>query len=238
MAKKSRKHADMMGKAIAKAGEHTSDQQFEWLMLVLNGMNGTEAARQVGYANPVQSASRLKNCESLRPVLERMRQLAAKDAGITAQQVLWRYQEVLDIDLLELVNEDTLECKNLSEVPKWVRKCIQSITVEEKTDKNGTVTRSWKFGMMSKDNALNSLARHSGVLKEKVEVQHKVSALDMAQLLEAENDAANNQVIDADFIVRAANEPDPRIGVDTKQEDDTIPEQDNDSHTTQEQSDA
>lgn len=228
MAKKSRKHADMMGKAIAKAGAHTNDKQFEWLMLVLDGMHEVEAARQVGYACPENDGHRLKRSASLKPVLERMRQLVAKDAGITAQGVLARYQEVLDIDLLELVKEDTLECKNLSEVPKWVRKCIQSITVEEKTDKAGTVTRSWKFGLMSKDNALNSLAKHSGVLKEKMEVVHKVSATDMAQLLEAENEAANNQVIDADFIVKMANEPDPKLGVDIDDGSATMPEQDND----------
>jgi len=229
MAKKSRKHADMMGKAIAKAGVHTSDKQFEWLMLVLDGMHEVEAARQVGYANPENDGYRLKRSASLKPVLERMRQLVAKDAGITAQSMLGRYLEVLDLDMLEFFDRDTLECKDLSEVPKWARKLIQNITKEVKTDKNGVQTTSWKFQMMSKDNALNSLAKHTGVLKEKMEVTHKVSATDMAQLLEAESDAANNQVIDADFIVKMANEPDPKLGVDTGDEPATMPEQDNTS---------
>lgn len=144
----------------------------------LENPNATEAAVAAGYSRRTagsQGARLLKNVDVAK-ALKRARELRAERVEVKSDDVLRVLLRNLNVDIGDLYDAKG-RFLAVHQMPAEVRKCIQSIEVEdlwagERGSRHvaGTVT---KVKFWSKDKALELAMRHMGLLKDRVE--HSVS---------------------------------------------------------------
>ncbi|MGD9643816.1 MAG: terminase small subunit [Elusimicrobiales bacterium] len=142
----------------------------------LASLNAAEAARQAGYSeHGADRAGRrlLAHPEVRRMMKEQHRALLAK-LSVTQERVWAEIAGIAFLDPLDLFTE-TGELRSMAEVPENIRRAISGFKITHKVfGDDGEVTEK-EIKFVSKDAALEKLARLTGLFKEE-----KVTATDIA----------------------------------------------------------
>lgn len=149
-------------------------------------LNGTAAARRAGYKGSdrvleVTGSRLLSHAE----VAARVAELQAKRSQrtqITADVVLGELLRLARTDIGEAFDADG-RLKAIKDIPEDVRRAIAGVEVDELFEGRGRdrVQVGWtrKVKFWDKARALELLARHLGLLKDKVEVTGKLTLEDL-----------------------------------------------------------
>lgn len=145
----------------------------------LSCLNAAEAARLAGYAEKGadRAGRRLLAHPTVRQMMkEQHRSLLAK-LGVTQERVWAEIAGIAFLDPLELFT-DTGELRSMAEVPENIRRAISGFKITHKVfGDDGEVTEK-EIKFVSKDAALEKLARLTGLFKEE-----KVTANDIASAI-------------------------------------------------------
>lgn len=145
----------------------------------LSSLNAAEAARLAGYAEKGadRAGRRLLAHPTVRQMMkEQHRSLLAK-LNVTQERVWAEIAGIAFLDPLDLFTE-TGELRSMAEVPENIRRAISGFKITHKVfGDDGEVTEK-EIKFVSKDAALEKLARLTGLFKEE-----KVTATDIASAI-------------------------------------------------------
>lgn len=138
-------------------------------------LNAAQAAVRAGYsAKTAESCGpRMLRNAQVRKEVERLQSERAKRLDLTADHVLHELVRIARVDVGEAFTEDG-RLKPLKDIPEDVRRAIAGLDVEELFEGVGEertqvgVVKKVKF--WNKVQALELLAKHLGLLRDKVEV--------------------------------------------------------------------
>lgn len=125
--------------------------------------NGTRAAKVAGYGekSATVTASKLLRKANVAAALEKARAAQSERTRVRADDVLLELQRLAMVDVTSAYDAAG-NLKPLDQIPEDVRRAMQGIDVSKTGEK---VAR-----FHSKDGALTALAKHFGLLRDKVEV--------------------------------------------------------------------
>lgn len=143
--------------------------------------SATKAAKAVGYkdSHAANAGHRLLKDPTVQELLTQGTAQAMTETKVTASAVLNILWELATVDPVELYGhqavpgkKDTfcMQMRDIFEMPPHVRRCIASMKV--KRDEDGDQVCEVKF--WSKPAATALLAQHVGILRQLVEVEHRV----------------------------------------------------------------
>ena len=133
--------------------------------------NGTRAAMAAGYttdpAGAAVTASRLLGDIKIRQEIDRHIESQIETANVSKAIVVREIARVAMSDVTEMLDEDG-SITNLKRLPKGQRIALNSVTVEERTERGRdgsapTIVRTTKVRMHDKIKALDQLARMMGL---------------------------------------------------------------------------
>jgi phage terminase small subunit len=145
-------------------------------------LNGMAAAVRAGYSAHTADriAARLLNhCPHVKAAIEKKLGERAKRCEIKSDDVLRELDHVTHSDIAELVDEKTGCLKSVHAIPENARRAIASIEVEELFEKDvegRQVLKGYlrKVKFWDKNRAAELLAKHKGLLIERLEVKHQL----------------------------------------------------------------
>lgn len=131
-------------------------------------MNAARAARAVGYSEKTAYAAgnRLLKDAYVQAELQKMREQQQMQTGITAERVLAEYAKIAFVDVRQFFY-DTGALRPVSEWTEEMAACIGGLEVVEHGDEGALLK---KIKLIDRKQALDSLARHLGLFKDKVEI--------------------------------------------------------------------
>jgi phage terminase small subunit len=155
-----------MDKVEPKSAKPLRPKEARFVEEYLVDGNGTRAARAAGYghASAVVTASRLLRKGNVLAALESARTEQSKRTALSADAVLLELKRLALVDVTQAYDEHG-NLKPLDQIPEDVRRSMQGIDIAKTGEK---VAR-----FHSKDGALTALAKHFGLLRDKVEVSGK-----------------------------------------------------------------
>ncbi len=134
--------------------------------------NAKQAAIRAGYSpkTATEQGSRLLTNVQVRAAVDAKAVIQANDAGLTAQRVLEEYRRLAFMDLRSFFDEAG-NLKPMSQLSAEQGSAMASIEVIVKNAEagDGHTDRVHKFKLWDKTKALESLAKHFGLLTEKIE---------------------------------------------------------------------
>lgn len=159
--------------AAAVASGDLTPKQRRFVNEYLIDLNGKQAAIRAGYA-PKSAEVTASHLLSVAKVAEEIRRGAAKReqrTQITADTVLSEFLRIARVDIAEAFDEDG-SLKPVHEIPEDIRRAIAGLEVEELFEGRGesreSVGRLRKVKFWDKNRALESLAKHLGLLVDRV----------------------------------------------------------------------
>lgn len=158
-----------------------SARQERFIAEYLKDGNGTQAAIRAGYAKKSASvhATRLLAKDKILDKIRAGQNRILKRAEVSVERVLRELACLAFLDPAGLFDEKG-ELRPISEMPEEVRRALTGLEVEELFDfKNGRRSRTGnlrKIKFAQKTTALELLAKHLGILKDKVELTGKDGA--------------------------------------------------------------
>lgn len=178
----------------------------EFVARYLVNLNATEAYKAVFETEKKKlddhsartGASRLLQRDDIKQYVQEAIKERNAAFQVDAYYVVQRLHAIVETDYTEAVQYLTQD--EINQIPTSVRKLIQSIDIEKtKTDYDGEYSKSvetqrYKVTFMSKDKALESLAKHTGVfIKDNIQLQKDVSKMSFTEIMkeiegELEND--------------------------------------------------
>lgn len=164
--------------------EYLADDQFD----------GTNAARKAGYKSPASAASKLLGRKAVRFYLGLKLHERINRCEVSAERVLRELSYIGFSDIGKLVDEEGMLLP-IHLMPEEVRRSVASIKVTEKP--NGDVVHELK--LWPKNNALELLSKHLGLLNDKIKVEHEISS-DMFTSLLAKVEDRRANVVDSEVI--------------------------------------
>jgi len=153
--------------------------------------NGTEAAKRAGYS---PHSAGVTACKLLKDpkILEEINKRSAERSQrlcITADRVMQEYEAIALLDPIDLFRPDG-SMKPLAEIPEAARRAIGGLELRELADietPNGPLSVTLrKVKLIDKKGALDSIAKILGMLRDKVDVNLRVSAQEMEAAIDAE----------------------------------------------------
>jgi len=154
----------------------------EWVIC----SNATQAAIKAGYSEDTakQQGSRLLTNVDVRAFIDKLKTERAAALGFQAIDLLWKLQEVIDFDPLDFFDSRG-DIKPLDQIPLELRRLITGV----KQTKFGA-----EYQIMSREKAIEMLARHHTLFNDKVEIKHDYADMPPEQLdaMLAEKIAAMN----------------------------------------------
>lgn len=152
-------------------------QQERFCQEYIVDLNATQAAIRAGYAANAAKvqASRLLTKANVKERVAALQQTVADKAGISAQWVLEEFKKVAGADTRKLF-DDNGNLRPIQDLPDDVAAAISSVEVERRTDGHGEdkeVYHVHKIKRWDKLRALESLAKHLGLLVDKTEISGK-----------------------------------------------------------------
>ncbi len=142
-------------------------------------LNGAAAAERAGYSKKraKETACELLKMPEVQELVQQLKQERCNRTQITADRVL---QEIAVIgfadiqDYIEIEDGGALRVKTFEEMKEGVSRAFQSYEEDEKiTEKDGATfcNRKKKFKLHDKLKALEMLAKHTGVLSDRLKIE-------------------------------------------------------------------
>ena len=151
-----------------------NDKQERFVDEYLVDLNATKAAERAGYSKKTaysQGQRLLKNVEIQKAIQDAQKKLSER-TQITQERVLQEYAKIAFFDPKKIFNDDgTL--KQIGELDDDVAAVIGGIDVVVNQSDKDEPEYTKKIKLIDKKGALDSIARHLGMFKDKVEVDHK-----------------------------------------------------------------
>lgn len=159
------------------AASALTPQQERFCQEYIIDLNGLQAAIRAGYSDKAakEQASRLLTKANVRARVAELQQTVADKAGISALWVLEEFKKVAGADTRALFDENG-NLLAIKDLPDDVAAAISSIEVERRVDGHGEdaeVYHVHKIKRWDKLRALESLAKHLGLLVDKTELTGK-----------------------------------------------------------------
>lgn len=182
-------------------------QMFVRFLLADPDFNATAAARKAGYAQPKLRAYKLMNepaiCKHLGKAIKK-RQEQEDVSDITQVRVLKELASVGFSNIQAMVDENGA-IKPLHTLPDEVARAISSVDVEERTFRGGdgepvTVVNT-KVRLWNKTDALEKIAKHLGMMHEKLNIEVEAGAgmenllTNLLAAVEGKNNVVDGKVI-------------------------------------------
>lgn len=146
-----------------------TEQQKRFVEEYLIDMNGARAARAAGYSESAarETASRLLKKPEVAQAVREAREKLSERTEITQDWVLQRWAAIADVDKREFFDD----AGRLRPVSEWTREMALAVDGLDVTETEGEiVAKVSKLKLSSSKAALDSIARHLGMFKDKVEV--------------------------------------------------------------------
>lgn len=146
-----------------------TEQQKRFVEEYLIDMNGARAARAAGYSESAarETASRLLKKPEVAQAVREAREKLSERTEITQDWVLQRWAAIADVDKRAFF-DDTGRLRPVSE---WTREMALAVDGLDVTETEGEIAvKVSKLKLSSSKAALDSIARHLGMFKDKVEV--------------------------------------------------------------------
>ena len=159
------------------------------------------AAKAAGYKQPSTAASKLMNDKVVAAYIGKELYLRSQRNEVTADAVLRGLANIAFFNVHSVLDENG-NIKNLQDVDEDAAYAIESIEMTTREDQYGNVTTNTRLKFHSKMGALELLAKHLGMLHDKLKVEHSGSIDILGQLLSQVE--TNKGVIDAEDIIREA----------------------------------
>ncbi|XGC82032.1 terminase small subunit [Bdellovibrio bacteriovorus] len=142
-----------------------SPQQERFCEEYIIDLNATQAAIRAKYSEKSSRsiASELLTKPQIQERIIELKKARSERVQISADYVLNKLQAAADLDLLPLLKPDG-SLKELKDIPEEIRKIIVDV------ERNPFTGEVLKYHFMSKLKCTEMLAKHTGVLKEKVVV--------------------------------------------------------------------
>lgn len=176
----------------------TNERIFVAALLADPQMNPAAAAREAGYKRPYQAAQRLLRKPEVNAILSKAVTKRAEELDINAARVL---RELTYIGLLnpqEMFKEDGTML-NPRQMPEHVARAISGFEVETWIDDEGQPRSKIKVRLCSKNNALELIARHLGMLNDKLDLNSSIDQETLKLLVQAAN-TTQGKVVDVKAI--------------------------------------
>lgn len=146
-----------------------TEQQKRFVEEYLIDMNGARAARAAGYSESAarETASRLLKKPEVAQAVREAREKLSERTEITQDWVLQRWAAIADVDKREFFDD----AGRLRPVSEWTREMALAVDGLDVTETEGEIAvKVSKLKLSSSKAALDSIARHLGMFKDKVEV--------------------------------------------------------------------
>lgn len=146
-----------------------TEQQKRFIEEYLIDMNGARAARAAGYSESAarETASRLLKKPEVAQAVREAREKLSERTEITQDWVLQRWAAIADVDKREFFDD----AGRLRPVSEWTREMALAVDGLNVTEIEGEIAvKVSKLKLSSSKAALDSIARHLGMFKDKVEV--------------------------------------------------------------------
>lgn len=146
-----------------------TEQQKRFVEEYLIDMNGARAARAAGYSESAarETASRLLKKPEVAQAVREAREKLSERTEITQDWVLQRWAAIADVDKREFFDD----AGRLRPVSEWTREMALAVDGLDVTETEGEIAvKVSKLKLSSSKAALDSIARHLGMFKDKVEL--------------------------------------------------------------------
>ena len=146
-----------------------TEQQKRFIEEYLIDMNGARAARAAGYSESAarETASRLLKKPEVAQAVRKAREKLSERTEITQDWVLQRWAAIADVDKRAFFDD----AGRLRPVSEWTREMVLAVDGLDVTETEGEIAaKVSKLKLSSSKAALDSIARHLGMFKDKVEV--------------------------------------------------------------------
>ena len=185
-------------KSYVDSSSLTAQQQlFVSHLIADDRFDAKNAAIKAGYKSPAKAGYKLLGKSTIAKVIGRALFKRKEKLGIDADRVLKELACIAFMNPKDLFDE-VGEMKQIHDLDDNVARAISSIETEEQTDKYGHPVSKVKVRFWPKNNALELIAKHLGMLDDRMKVDHDIGSGTkdlLAGLLEqVEN---GNNVIDA-----------------------------------------
>lgn len=146
-----------------------TEKQKRFVEEYLIDMNGARAAREAGYSESAarETASRLLKTPEVAQAVRKARESLSERTEITQDWVLQRWAAIADVDKRAFFDD----AGRLRPVSEWTREMALAVDGLDVTETDGEIAvKISKLKLSSSKAALDSIARHLGMFKDKVEV--------------------------------------------------------------------
>ena len=146
-----------------------TEKQKRFVEEYLIDMNGARAARAAGYSESAarETASRLLKTPEVAQAIRKARESLSERTEITQDWVLQRWAAIADVDKRAFFDD----AGRLRPVSEWTREMALAVDGLDVTETEGEIAvKISKLKLSSSKAALDSIARHLGMFKDKVEV--------------------------------------------------------------------
>lgn len=146
-----------------------TEKQKRFVEEYLIDMNGARAAREAGYSESAarETASRLLKTPEVAQAVRKARESLSERTEITQDWVLQRWAAIADVDKRAFFDD----AGRLRPVSEWTREMALAVDGLDVTETEGEIAvKISKLKLSSSKAALDSIARHLGMFKDKVEV--------------------------------------------------------------------
>nr|DAK45868.1 MAG TPA: Terminase small subunit [Caudoviricetes sp.] len=146
-----------------------TEKQKRFVEEYLIDMNGARAARAAGYSESAarETASRLLKTPEVAQAIRKARESLSERTEITQDWVLQRWAAIADVDKRAFFDD----AGRLRPVSEWTREMALAVDGLDVTETDGEIAvKISKLKLSSSKAALDSIARHLGMFKDKVEV--------------------------------------------------------------------
>lgn len=151
-----------------KPGNITAQQQvFIKAMQADPGMKPSAAAKVAGYSNPSAAAAKLMKKPHINAELSKQLTSRLERLEMNGDRLLQELAFCALRDPIDLCNEyGEIEISDLSKIPERMRRCIESIEVVERYDREGNPITTTKVKLVPKAPAIEMAMRHFGMFEK------------------------------------------------------------------------
>jgi len=154
-----------------------TDKQKKFIQEYLVDLNATQAAIRAGYSE--KTAPMIGKENLIKPYIQNFIQEAqkklAEETEITQQRVLNEEKRLAFADYRDVFNKDGTTIKP-HELPEDIARALAGIEVIETYDKQGALTRKFKYRFWDKGRALERISRHLGMYVDNIKMQGNIEA--------------------------------------------------------------
>ena len=151
----------------------TNAQVFVAELLNDNLFNPTAAAKRAGYAAPSVAANKLMKDKRIQAILGKALRDRLERLEMSGDTLLRELSYCALRDPIDLCNEHgQIDVDDLRKIPERIRRCIDSIRINDYTDKKGNTVRTIELKLTSKLAAIELGMKHFGMLAPQ---QHQVT---------------------------------------------------------------